>query len=780
MSISCRHGRISSCRRIATASALALLLATPLLSAESAQRSEEHLPFGFTAIGEWGVGIPGDDPELPTRFSAKPGVYCVYKPVLTQPAPVTVSIFRVSETGSSSRQHYEVHHHGTVDTVEVEFRGTSGWVTLGTFPFAGNGREYLKLLRGSTPSVRTAEVRFTILSPDGKQALRSQVIPTAQPTRPPPPPPGGAPRVAPKPVVLAPRPAKPALPPVASLQLPPHISDGMVIQRDRPVILTGRAPAGATVTVSLNGQSAFPTAHGGLFMAVLPPMRAGGPYELRIACGGEEKIVRDVLVGDVWICAGQSNMAMTVSGLSDRAEVLASADYPEIRYYKQYGGQPSPGSPVRWVAASAREAASFTAVGFLFARTLHRELKVPIGLVYAWRDGGDIRLFMRDEALAALATKIPFQVPTTPRTTLFSDFLAPLVGYPISGLLYYQGEGNHKEPLHYRDLLPAMVRDIRDLWGQGDFPFLCVQLPRYKDTFVGVREAQFLAHSAIPISALVVAIDCGVPDLLHPGDKRPIGERAARAALGLVHKVPGDYMGPMFTAATVSGNSLLARFAHAGSGLAARGELDGFTLCGEAGDFAPARAEIVGPDTVRIWRDDVARPVAARYLWSGAPRACLFNRAGFPASPFRTDPDTIDRVFDNRDPCVTTRGEWRTATLPGTFGPDALLAADTGPSLGASDWPAWTKWTFEVIRSGEYSVQVRWPEGLPATAAARIEVNAGGYGYPPIILLQSAGGGQWHKLGTFRLAYGNSDHLKLYATAAGAAADAVRIVFERE
>ena len=758
-----------------------MLICGNLWTAEGGSGDPQNLAPGFTAVGEWGSGIPGDDPELPTRFSAKPGVYCVYKPVLNQPGPVTVSIYKVSETGSSSRQRYEVHHNGTVDTVNVEFNGISEWVKLGTFPFAGNGREYLKLIKGAATSVRTAEARFTILSPDGKTALRSEVIPVARPTRPPPPPAGGAPRVEPKAVVLPPRSPPSASSPVVSLQLPPHISDGMIIQRGQPIIFTGQALEGATVTASLNGQSASATVRGGTFKVVLPAMKEGGPYELRLVCGGDQMIIKDVLIGDVWICAGQSNMAMTASGLSDRAEVLADVEYPQIRYYKQHGGNlPNASTPPRWVACSAKEAASFTAVGLLFARTLHKDLKVPIGLMYAWRDGGDIRLFMRDEALAALAPKIPFKTPAAPRSTLFSDFLAPLVGYPISGLLYYQGEGNHKEPLYYRQLLPAMVRDIRELWGQGDFAFLCVQLPRYKDSFVGVREAQFLAQAAIPNSALIVAIDCGVPDLLHPGDKRRIGERAARAALGLVNKVPGEYMGPMFAGATVKGNSLLARFSHAGAGLEASGALDGFLLCGESGDFAPAQAEIAGPDTVRIWRAEVEKPVAARYLWSGAPRACLYNREGFPASPFRTDPETVNRIFDNRDPSMVTRGEWKFASMKGAFGPDALVAADPRAALGESDWLPWTKWTFEVARSGVYSIYLRWPESLPATAAARIEVNAGGYGYPAVTVSQATGGGQWYKVGSYRLEYGNSDHLKLHAIGAGAAADAVKIVHAEE
>lgn len=723
---------------------------------------------GFTAVGDWGAGIPGEDPELPTRLNSKDGSFCIYKPAIDTPAPVTISIYRVSEAGSSTKQRYEVYHSGKVTVVDVPFTGVCDWYKLGTFPFDGRGNEYVKLSKG-----RTAEIKFTICSADGKKALRSIVIPTTKPMRPLPPPANSRPVVE-KPVVLPPKPSLPPAPAVKSLQLPPHISDGMVIQRGMDIMITGKAPDKAAITATLNGKTASAQADGGAFKVVLPAMKEGGPYELTISCGTETRVIKNVLVGDIWIVAGQSNMAFAAGGLDDSKNILSDADYPNIRYYKQGGdSEPSSRSPACWVPCTTRGASGFSAVGFLFARQLHKELKVPIGLMYAWRNGGDIRLFMRDEALAALTPKVPFKPGTKPRSTLFSDFLAPLVGYPISGLVYYQGEGNHKDPIFYRDLLPAMVKDVRELWGQGDFPFICIQLPRYKDSFVGVREAQFLAQRTITNSALVVSIDTGKENLLHPGDKFLIGQRAAKAALGLACKLPGEYTGPMFAEATPRGNSIVLRFTHTGSGLEARGNLDGFILGGESGEFVSAKAEIAGSDTVRVWRDDIEKPVAVRYLWSGAPRACLYNREGFPASPFRTDSTEINRVFDSRDPSLSMRGEWRRA-LKG------LVAVDTRETDGECDWYPWAKWTLEVQRTGTYSIYIRWAEGLAPTAAVRVEVNAGGYGYPPVMVSQATGGGQWYKVGTYRLEYGNSESVKLVANGPGAAADAVKIVYESE
>jgi len=737
---------------------------------DAAELDANEFPIGFTEFGEWGAGIAGADPEVPTLFSARVNAFCIYRPRIDGPARATVAIFRVSETGSSSRQRYEVHHAGHVTSVDVPFAGTSDWVTLGTFDFSGGGAEHVRLVKAFATPIRTAEVRFTWFAPDGRTPIRTDVITTipAEPKRT-----GTLP--------AAHAIASDELAKSAALALPPHLSDGVVFQRGAPVLLSGRAPEQATVSASLHGLRASTVSRDGTFKLELPALPAGGPYELCIACGVEERVVRDVWIGELWICAGQSNMAMTVSGLTDREDVLADAEYPSIRYFKQSGGeQPDPGLPPRWVRANRKDAAAFTAVGFTFARALHRELKVAVGLMYAWRNGGDIRLFIRDAALADLAPRIPFTPGSRPRPTLFSDFLAPLVGMPVAGLLYYQGEGNQKDPLCYRELLPAMVRDIRDLWGRGDFAFINVQLPRYRGGFVGVREAQFLAQRVIPNSALVVSIDAGVPDLLHPGDKRIIGERAARAALGLVYARPGVYTGPMFSEARIVDGGVEARFEHTGTGLEARGDLEGFEVRGDAGGFMPAKAEIIGLNAIRVWRADVGQPAAVRYLWSGSPRASLYNREGFPASPFRTDIEGAVVVFDNAEPDVATRGKWERQSRAGAFGVDVLEAVDERDTLGDSDWHPWVKWRFEVRRSGVYAVDVWWPEGRPETARAGLELTIAGQTHAPIEIVQAGSAGRWFRLGEFLLHYGNGDHLKLQALGPGVVADAVRISFLHE
>lgn len=563
---------------------------------------------------------------------------------------------------------------------------------------------------------------------------------------------------------------------VTALKLPPHISDHMIFQRGRNIIITGQAPAGAAITVAMNGKTGTATARNGVFQAVLPAMPEGGPYALTISGAGETKTINDVVVGDIWIVAGQSNMAFATAGLEDNKQVLSDAEYPQLRLYMQNGGgEPTSRYPARWQPCTAKVAAGFTAVGFLFARGIHQALHVPVGIMYVVRDGGDIRLFMRDDVLASLTPDVPYKYGPKPKTTLFSDFLEPLIGFPITGLVYYQGEGNQKEPYNYRKLLPAMVQDVRALWGQGNFPFIIVQLPRYKDSFVGVREAQFLAAQTIPNVALVTTIDTGGPKALHPPDKRLIGDRAAQAALGLAYHQVGEHEGPQFAEAKSIGNRLLLRFLHTGTGLEARGTLDGFLLAGEEGDLAPARAEIAGPDTVAVWREDVAKPVTARYLWNGAPRACLYNREGFPASPFRTDAIQFNRTYDNNDACMSRRGEWTLQKLSGMFGSDALVVTDTRATEGDSDWTPWAKWTLEVEKSGTYELYLRWPEGLPATAEVTIEVNAGGAGYPHQVLSQASGGGQWRKLGTYPLNYGNGDSVKLLATGLGGTVDALRM-----
>lgn len=745
---------------------LILLLLLMLLAPLAGLHAVAEYPAGFSAHGTWGgSGMTGADPEVLSVRGTKPGDYVIWKPALNGPAKVKVSVYGLIEGGIPVKQRYELHHQGKVTPVEVEFTVKSGWVTLGNFPFDGNGKEYLRLFAVLPGGVRAAEAKFGIFSEAGNRVVRTIVISQGTPRTevPPKPRPSG--------VTGLPAPTPKAVAPITSLWLAPHVSDSMVVQRGKPVVIVGRAPQDTEVTVSLAGKTCTTT--GGEFKVVLPALEAGGPYELRVCCGKEEKVVKEVMVGDIWMIAGQSNMAFGVGGLDNAKEILADANYPGIRYFDGGGSG-------RWTVASSKTAAKFSAVGYLMARRLHKELKVSIGLIHPAGVGGDVRGFVRDEELIKLEPKVPFIAGGPNRRSLFSHEAATLIGFPVTGFLYYQGEGNSWTPLRHRDMLPALARDVRGMWGQGNFPFIYVQLPRYAPTFVAMREAQLLAQADIPNSAMVVSIDTGMKDLVHPGDKRLIGERAASAALALAYGVTGEYTGPMFAESSMRDGSIFAKFEHTGTGLESHGALDGFEVCGADDLFKPAKAEIVGPDTVRIWSGDVKEPKAARYLWSGFPeRVSLYNKEGFTASPFWTNPLDTDRVFDNRDSSFLVRGEWQAQTgNPQAFGPDFLLDA-TRENDGESNWLPWAKWMLSTVRTGNYGIYLRWPAGRPATATAEVKV-IGAEVYPPVSISQAGSCGDWQKIGTFRLFYGDANSVKLITAGAGVAVDAMKIVLEHE
>ncbi len=724
------------------------------------------IPEGFSMHGAWGgSGLHGADPEVLSLRGTKAGDYVIWNPAIKSPAQVRISVYGVIESGVASRQQYEVHHDGKVTPVEVEFSGESGWFTLGTFSFSGTSDEYLKLNAVSPKGVRAAEAKFGILSDDRSRIERTIVVSqgVARSEVPPRPSPPGKAKLAPPPSETD--------PPVSELSVAPHIADSIVVQRDKPVVIVGKAPPGEEVTVSLAGNSVT-VQGGGNFKAVLPPLPAGGPWELKVRCGSQEKVFRDIMVGDVWMIIGQSNILFGTASLDDAEEVLADSDYPGIRFFR--GGEKSNG----WVIAGPKTAGAFSAVGFLMARRLHKTLKVPVGIINPLPVGGDVGGYVSDEELIKLDPKIPFVPGGSKRRTLFSHDMSMMPGFPITGLLYYQGEGNSPTPLRHRDILPALVRDIRRLWGQGDFPFIYVQLPRYAPSFVAMREAQLLALNDITNSAMVISIDTGVKNLVHPGDKRLIGERAACAALALAYGVGGEYTGPLFAEFDVRDNSIFAKFKHTGSGLESRGALDGFEICGPDGVFQPAQAEIVGEDTVRVWSGSVNEPKAARYLWSGFPEHVgLYNKEGFPASPFRTDPLETDRIFDNRDANLLLRGEWKSQSgAEQAFGPDFLFDC-TREIDGESNWLPWAKWMLSIVRTGTYGIYLRWPTDRPATATAEVKV-IGAEVYPAVTISQVGPGGYWHKVGSFRLLYGDANSVKVVTTGNGVAVDSLKIVYE--
>ena len=479
--------------------------------------------------------------------------------------------------------------------------------------------------------------------------------------------------------------------------------DNAVLQQGRRVPVWGTAAEGETVTVFFAGQKAETVTKDGRWMVWLEPMKATSMPQTLTISGSNTRTFNNILVGEVWLCGGQSNMERKLPQLVSRPpqptdewpKEGALANYPEIRHLAV--PQTSSTKPLTtisgtWQACSPETVGTFTAVGYFFVRDLHKELKVPIGLINSSYGGSVAESWTREGSLRAnpelapilseYATAIQtyperlakYQVdlpklqeryekalaetkvagkprpnaphpPPDPRThvnspsALYNAMLNPLIPYAIRGVIWYQGESNRLRSAQYRTLFPNLIADWRSLWGEGDFPFFFVQIAPCKMIGPEIREAQFLTLKKSPNTAMTVITVWGDPNGMHPIHKESVGARLALAARALAYGQQIEYSGPLFKEAKVNGKSIVVSFDHVGQGLISKGgPLRGFTIAGPDKIFVPAKAEISGA-TVAVSAPQVTNPVAVRYGWENVPDVNLFNRAGLPASPFRTDPE---------------------------------------------------------------------------------------------------------------------------------------------
>jgi len=482
----------------------------------------------------------------------------------------------------------------------------------------------------------------------------------------------------------------------ADVKLPALIGDNMVLQRGLPLKVWGWADAGEKVTVSFKDQKAEATASDkGQWLATLPAIAdAGGPFELTIA-GKNTITLKNVLVGEVWVCSGQSNMQMSVAGVKNAADEIAAANYPNIRLF----GVPNVTSqtPLDDVKSSWRECTSanipgFTAAGYFFGRDLSKALNVPVGLIgTSW--GGtcaeawstvptlkadkdfDQQFANWDKAIAdypqnlekykaaleawkkaaaeakAAGKPAPRQPyapngPDSPNRpgNLYYAMIAPLVNYAIRGAIWYQGESNAGRAYTYRKLLPLMIADWRKAWGL-DFSFYIVSLANFmarkdepaESAWAELREAQSMT-AAMPNNGIAVIIDVGDAADIHPKDKQTVGNRLALQAEGRTYgmNVPCD--SPSYAGMSIEGSRIRVRFKGVYDGLVAKDSkfVRGFAIAGADKKFVWATAHIQG-DSVVVYSRKVKQPVAVRYAWADNPKCNLYNKAGLPADPFRTD-----------------------------------------------------------------------------------------------------------------------------------------------
>jgi sialate O-acetylesterase len=477
------------------------------------------------------------------------------------------------------------------------------------------------------------------------------------------------------------------LPVLAALQPAKIFSDHMVLQRNAAVPFWGKADAGATVTVAFAGQSAKGKAdENGRWKLKLEPMKASAEgRSLEISSGDERVVIEDVLIGDVWFAGGQSNMDYKINGMARQlpeGKALAdAANYPAIRHRKvneRNAAAPQPDlTGGNWVVCSPQSVHGFSGVAFVFARRLHLELKIPIGIIDCAWGGTPIEPYVPAEAFTGHPTlvklakyakagnteaikKMPggtyVRSPAWLAGAIYNGRIAPVAPYGICGAIWYQAESNcgkGEDPRDYRHKQRALIEGWRKSFEQAHLPFFFVQLPQWKSyAWTYAREEQLQAMQ-VKGTGMAVTIDLDNANDIHPPNKIDVGERLALWPLAKVYGKKIPFSGPLFRKAEFRGREAVVHFDYAKEGLMIGrivgvgkivedkdGTLNGFELSGQDGIWHPAKARVQG-QTVLVKSLSVKQSVAVRYACHPeAPKAHpwnLYNKAGLPASPFCSD-----------------------------------------------------------------------------------------------------------------------------------------------
>jgi sialate O-acetylesterase len=446
----------------------------------------------------------------------------------------------------------------------------------------------------------------------------------------------------------------------ADVKVPSIFGDHMVLQRGTKVPIWGSADPGEKVTVKTGQQEKGATADAkGKWRVVLDSIESKDPIEITIS-GKNTLTLSDVLVGEVWLCSGQSNMAFALSNATGGAAAVKAADRPTMRLFTP--GRSTPREPMddvkgEWVVCTPESAKSFSAVAYFFGSELQKDLNQPIGLIDSSWGGTRAEAWMPKARFDAL--KLPHEpawteqwlnpkpdpkakVQEKPRpheapAVLFNGMIAPMAGYAIRGAVWYQGETNTAYPKEYRDVLASMIGGWREAWQQGDFPFLVIQLPNFDSgtrDWVTMRASQAQVAKDVPNVGLVITIDIGEPKDIHPKDKLTVGKRAALVARKLAYGEDVEGAGPTFKSMRIDGNNAIIEFDHVEGDLVARGgALQGFDIAGPDGNFIPADARIDGPRVI-VNAAGVSLPKSVRYGWANNPKCTLYNAADLPTVPF--------------------------------------------------------------------------------------------------------------------------------------------------
>lgn len=504
---------------------------------------------------------------------------------------------------------------------------------------------------------------------------------------------------------------------IGQAEVKPHalFSENAVLQQEMDVPIWGTAADGEKVTVEIKSwqavsdpeksfltfqtQSVSTVASNGQWKVTLKPLKAGGPFTLKFV-GSNTITLTNIVVGEVWICSGQSNMVYPLASCIGGPEAVAASKDPLLRLLVMprqkgivTGDKPlrDPPGTVAWVESSPETVGAFGGVVYYFGRDLRKARGVPVGLIQVAEGSSQAQLWMPrpileqpqyrrfideydnvvknyptvlaeykknepellkkyEETVAKLKAENNPNIPRAPQpppvpgnapkppSGYYYSLIVPIQSFAMRGVIWYQGENNCYYPGEYRTLFPALIKAWRDDWKQGEFPFLFVQLAPHFKIGPEIRESQLYVSQTVPKTAMVTIGDVGEAQDAHPRKKEPVGARLALAARKVAYGEKVEYSGPVYDSMKIKGQRASLSFTHVGSGLEARdGALTGFTIAGDDGQFVEAQAQIEKDNKVIVWSDKVAKPVAVRYCWVNVPEIHLYNREGLPATPFRTD-----------------------------------------------------------------------------------------------------------------------------------------------
>ncbi len=480
------------------------------------------------------------------------------------------------------------------------------------------------------------------------------------------------------------------------LKLGELFSEGVVLQRNSKVSVWGTSTPSAPISITIQGKKYRTiTENDGKWSLTLSSLKVGGPYIMSVICQQDTITLNEVYVGEVWIAAGQSNMAWTLEKTDGAKKHIANATNKNIRFVLvpiiTYEGDRTRGD-MNWRTATTGNVASISGVAYFFAKQLQEKLNVPVGIICCYKGGTAAEVWMSRESLLKDSNHAPIvkayenyvnnlgkkkydqlynmyekklsqyfdSVKTGYKQSirpeepmgyrhykrpygLYNTMLKRIIPFTAKGVIWYQGEANAPRAEQYRTLFPALINEWRNDFKNPNLPFLFVQLANYdhptygaKPMWAELREAQLLTWQKVKNTSMVVTIDIGEKNTIHPTNKKPVGERLAACAFNTVYGIKVPHSGPVYKSLKIKQNKVILSFNFIYKGLIANGELKGFTICGKNRHFIPAKA-VIKNNKVIVSAGKITNPVAVRYGWSNWTEGNLKNSANFPASPFRTD-----------------------------------------------------------------------------------------------------------------------------------------------